>query len=331
MRPETAHAPLVRRADEWISCRRAILPAHHRAVFDAHLPEGGVAREERGVAAAADEAFDRVAHLPRPVLVVSDAQVEPIGIEDVRPRVEIEAREHVDAMSGRLGPGDEAALPVEPAGGAAPRVDAVAHEVVEPRRHVALAGPGRVRKTIVGLARPGEESLRQRPIERDARRGHVQVRPAPVVVRAPRRRREREHDRRVATRVRRPHDEERVARRDRRIGVGGVKADLVVARAPCGIDGDLERDGPAASSGRGVVGNRVLLDRHAFAPKDDLATGADARDLDRDRPNRRRAVQVHGLAGDDARRCRVSFDDGVDDRIVRGRHGTMRGRSGSGR
>src|SRR5438093_307232 len=87
----------------WVGARR-----------EADLPAGGVPREERGVAAAADAALNRVAHLPRPVLVVPDAQVEPVRIERVGTRVEIEAGEEVETNAPRLRPGDEPPLPVVP-------------------------------------------------------------------------------------------------------------------------------------------------------------------------------------------------------------------------
>ena len=316
MRPEAAHAALVRRADDGIVLGRAVLPATHRAAvaLEPHLPEGRVAREERRVAAAADEALDGVAHLPRPVLVVADAQVEPIGVERVGPRVEVDAREIVEPMAGALGPCDEAALPVEPAGCAAPRIDAVRDEVVEPPAHVGVARIRHVRETIVRRLRPIEEPFWQRPIERDDRRRHVEVRPAPVVVRAPRRRREREHHLRVAARMRGAYDEVRLARRNRGIDAERAEDDLVVTRPPGAIDGDREGRRPAAAVRRDVVGHGMVVDRDTLAPEHDLAPRAHARDLDRDIRNARRAVKADRLAGDDALRPRVAFDDGVDDR-----------------
>src|SRR5262249_25651700 len=108
MRPERGHAPFVGSPSDGIHRRRPVLPAHHGAatVHDTDLPEGGVAGEERRVAAAANEALDRVAHPPGPVLVVPDAQVEPIWIEHIGTRVQVQAGEEVETNAPRLGPGD---------------------------------------------------------------------------------------------------------------------------------------------------------------------------------------------------------------------------------
>src|SRR5262249_28039755 len=146
-----------------------------------------VPREERGVAAPADEALDRVAHLPRPVLVVPDAQIEAVWVERVGTRVEVEAGEEVETNAPRPRPGAEAPLPVVPARRPAPHTDPVLDEVLDPSGDLAIAGPALVRQPVVRGGRACEESLRERSFERDARCPHVEIRAAPVVVGTPRR------------------------------------------------------------------------------------------------------------------------------------------------
>src|SRR4029077_18894040 len=98
----------------------AMLEADLARVLEADLPVAGVAREERDVTAARDEALDGVAHACTPVLVVPDTHVQSIGREQIRIAVEIEARGDVDAIAGGFGPAEEPSLPRRPARHAVP-------------------------------------------------------------------------------------------------------------------------------------------------------------------------------------------------------------------
>src|SRR5439155_27138719 len=65
--PERRHLRLAVSFHKRVVLEEALVPDHYVVIvtIDAHLPQRRVAREERRIAAARDECFDRVAHSTR--------------------------------------------------------------------------------------------------------------------------------------------------------------------------------------------------------------------------------------------------------------------------
>ena len=174
--------------------------------------------------AAGDERLDGVAHAPRPVLVVADAEQQPAPVEHVGVLLEVGVGgvPELDALG--LGPAHEPSLLPGPAGHAVPRREVLGARrapvapLDEPRRGVVL----------------GQHPRRQRPGERLLDRAGVEVQPALVVVGVPGVGGQLQHDP-----ARTAHDEPR-----RRRGV--VEVHDVHARRPVRTDGDRCRVAVAA-------------------------------------------------------------------------------------
>ena len=138
-----------------------------RADIEPCVPVARVRAQESDVAAVAGERFGVVAHLLRPVLVVAAAHEQPVVLQNVRVRMEIEARTIVERETVRLGPRQQW-----------PRV---LFEILD------------------ALVRPVERDVR--------RESSVQARPSPLVVRLDRGVAHLQQDRRRPTRRRRADDE----------------------------------------------------------------------------------------------------------------------------
>ena len=223
-----------------------------------HLPERRVPRQDRRVAAARDERIERVAHAPRPVLVVADAEHETRAFEDLRVLLEVLRDRDVDAVAVGLGPAGEGPLVGEPSGPAAP--------VREAERARPAAEPHRL-PVGFGLHHPAdrlgldEEPLRERAFERHARAAGVQRRTAPVVVRVPGRGRQHEQDRRGIGRVG-SNDEERVG-----AFVAGGHGDGVVPRPPRARRGSRARGASRSRSRRRPRACRAIGRRSPPRPR----------------------------------------------------------------
>ncbi len=217
----------------------AVLEARHRVgvVVEPDLPVARVAAEDRRVAAGARVRVERLAHAPRPVLVVADADERSIPVEHAGLGLQVRADRDIDPVAVALGPMQERAFPVPPSGAAAPHRQA---EWLGPLEVPQCLGVGvRLHLAAVRL-RLREEPRRHRAPHRDLCGTGVQGRTAPVVVGVVGARREHEQDRRSLA-APRPYDEERL-----RALVARGQGHRVVPAGPVG-DGDLQRDGPAAA------------------------------------------------------------------------------------
>ena len=164
--------------------------------LDAHLPQRGIAREERRIAAACDECFDRVAHAARPVLVVADREIQARAVQHFGVFFEIAIHAHADLEPFAFGPLDERQLPVGPTGRTGIARQMVDLDVADVRGvlRIGRAGP----RHPAALARRLEKvARRHRPLHGDVGAARVQVRSAEVVVGVPRIGRQRDHDARA--------------------------------------------------------------------------------------------------------------------------------------
>jgi hypothetical protein len=257
-------------------------------VVEPDLPEARVAAEDGGVASTGHEAIERVAHAPRPVLVVADRQVQLVAVEHLGVLLEVLGDRHVDAVPVRLGPADERPLPVPPPGAAAPDRDAPRLGPLEEPEALAVGLGLHLATGRLGL---GQEPPGERTVERDAGAAGVERRAAPIVVGLPCRGRQHEEDRRAVV-VAGPHHDEGV-------GLLGAARQVhgVIAGAPLAAHGDLERGGPPTAVGRGVLGGGVVAGPDALGPPEDLAAGALARDADPEGRSVRGYMQRNGFAG----------------------------------
>ena len=103
----------------------SVLETHHPAALEPHLPVTRVAGEERDVAAGIAELLDRVTHRPTPVLVVTDAEVEAVAVEQRRLLFDIGVRREVEVDAGCGGPRREPTLLPGPPGHPVPHAEAV--------------------------------------------------------------------------------------------------------------------------------------------------------------------------------------------------------------
>src|SRR6185436_262437 len=119
--PAASEEPLVRRVQDRVLVSLILVARHPTMVWvEPDLPEARVPRKDGGVATAPEERVERVAHAPGPVLVVTDAQVQPGPLEDLGVSLEVLRDRHVDPIPGRLGPAHEGPLVGEPTCPAAP-------------------------------------------------------------------------------------------------------------------------------------------------------------------------------------------------------------------
>ena len=159
-------------AVDGIELRHVLVADHLLAVLlEAHLPERGVADEERRVPAGRDEVVDHVALLPRPVLVVAGRRQHAVPVHHAGVAVEVPLDAVVQRVAVGLQPRHEDRLPRVEAGEARPVVVAlldVARERVDQR---ALAEARRARVGVAdGARRPAEEAPLPRPLERQPAR-----------------------------------------------------------------------------------------------------------------------------------------------------------------
>ena len=272
-----------------IVLRGPTLVADHRAtvVLEAHLPEARVAGEDRPRATGLDERVGTIAHRPRPVLVVSDAQHQAVTVEHLGVELEVRVDGVVEGDALHLRPPDKAPFPVVPAGRSAPQrvveVGEIALELevllvrlVRKARHPAVV------HHVVGRGRPAQVAPFQRTVERDLHGVAVQACSAPLVVGVVGVRAQHEDRRRRRRGRRRADDEERLGAPLLTGDAIGVQADLVVTGRPRRIDGDREGDRPAATGRVRVVANRMVVDADPVASPhlDPLETHPGDRDGD---------------------------------------------------
>ena len=274
------------RAEDGVLVRSVLVPGHPRVVVvEPDLPEARVPRQDRRVASPLDEAVERIAHAPRPVLVVAHAQEQAWALEDLRVSLEVLRDGHVEPIPVGLGPSRERPFVREPPRPAAP-VREPARARPAPEAHGLPIG--------LGLHHPAhrlrldQEALRERALERHMRSARVERRAAPVVVGVPRRGRKDEQDRRGVGGVG-PDDEERVGS----LFAGGQRHG-VVARAPIS-DRDVKSCRPAAPARRGFLGRRMIFTPDLGGAPHHLALGSFSGDLDVERAPVGRDVQCDGL------------------------------------
>ena len=243
---------------------------HPVVVLQAHLPVGGVAREERDAAAAGDEVLHTVAHAPGPVLVVTDAEQQLAAVEQRSTvgLIEVGVDRVVELDATRLGPLDEAAFLTGPSRHAVPErellVDREGQEVADvvddPAPHT---------------RRLGEESCAERPSRGGQQRPGVQVASTDVVVGVPGVGRELEQ-RRARRRRRAAHDEP-----------GGrcrlAHLHQVHAGPPLVVDTERHRRRPVAALLGCVVGHRLRADLDDVVAPHDLGFEPVAQDPHGDR------------------------------------------------
>ena len=287
IRPRAGQEPDVGCAEHRVLVA-AVLEARHRVglVVEPDLPVARVAAEDRRVAAGARVRVERLAHAPRPVLVVADADERSIPVEQPGHGLQIRADRDIDPVAVALGPMQERALPVPPSGATAPHRQT---EWFGPFEEPQRLGVGvRLHLAPVRL-RLGEEPRRHRAPHRDLCGARVQGRTAPVVVGVVGARREHEQDRRSLAAAR-PHDEERL-----RALVAGAQCHRVVPAGPV-TDRDLQRNGPSAAVRARVRGRGVVIGGAGPAP--DLERfGAVARDGDLEPGGIGRNVQTDHCPG----------------------------------
>ncbi len=260
--------------------------------LDSHLPQRGIAREERGIAAARDESFDRVTHAARPILVVADGQVQTRAIQHLGMLFEISVRADADLEPLAFGPFDERQLPVGPTrrpGIARQMVDLDVADVCG----VLRIGRARPRHPSALARRFVEVARRHRPLHGDVGATGVEVRPAKVVVGVPGVGRQRHHD---ACTGRWTHNEEREVTAHLLADVD-LHHDLVVARPPRLVDVQRESNGPSAPGRGGAFRRLMLFGCDRVRPEDDVPVRADPCHLYAHWPaRRRRNVQANRRA-----------------------------------
>ena len=267
-------------------------------VLEANLPEGGVAREERGVAPGLHITLDGIAHALGPVLVVTDGHVGGPAVQQAAIAVEIRTDRMAELPSPGFRPADEQGLPVSPSGGDAPG------RVVAPEARDVVARPGLEEGDTVlfgtGLV---QEATRQRSPSRRHATSDVEARASPVVVRAPGGGREHQH--RVG-RLGSAHDEEGFCR----LSVVVRQPHQVHARGPAGIDRDLERRAPPAASAREIGRHRLRGARQGRRLEHDVFRCPLPGDLHAKAARLAVAIQGEGLARQHALGPAVAGDHG---------------------
>ncbi len=194
--------------------------------------------------------------------------------------LEVGVRDDVDLVALTIRPLDERQLPVRPARRAAVGRQVVHAEIPDVTRRLRV---GRVQRRDA-LARAGrlvQVAGGHRSLHRDRGRAGVEVAAAEVVVGVPRVRRQREEHPCGGGREVRSYDEEGVGTAGLAVDVDR-QDDLVVARRPVRLDGDVGRGRPPAPSFGGVERRRVIVGRDARLAVHDGAGGPDVRDLDVD-------------------------------------------------
>ena len=278
--------------------RRRARPVRTGRVLEAHLPEGGVAGEERRVTTSGGERLDRVAHRRRPVLVVTDRQVQRVrrvGTEQLGMLLEIGVRNDVDRVVLPLGPLDERQTPVRPTGRAAVGRQVVHPQVADMARRL-MIGRMQRRHALTRAGRLVQVARRHRPQHRRLGGAGVEVAAAEVVVGVPRVGVDRPEDACTRRGEVGTHDEEGTARALLPVGVDRQQH-LVVARPPVQPHDDLGGGRPVAPVLGRVGRRRVIARRHTLFGEHDLAHLPDPGDLDRHRSTTgRRQVQCHRLA-----------------------------------
>ena len=90
-----------------------LFPARQRraVVLGTHLPAARVAAKKSHIAAVADELLEIVPHRGRPVLVVTHAEHQLVGLENFRVRLEVAIGGVLEGVSVRLGPFNEGLFP----------------------------------------------------------------------------------------------------------------------------------------------------------------------------------------------------------------------------
>ncbi len=143
--------PLIRRAEDRVLVGQVLEAAHRSVVvLEPHLPEARVPAEDRGIATAVGEAVERVAHAPRPVLVVTDARVQPVTSEHLGVLLQVLADRDVDAEPLLLRPS---------AGTVAP---SSTNRRRRSRPRVRAARPTRRTSVLPGRARSASSAVRVR-------------------------------------------------------------------------------------------------------------------------------------------------------------------------
>src|SRR5918994_5024532 len=284
------------------------LVADHRLVAGgvADLPETRVAGEDRPVATGLDETVDRVAHPPGPVLVVAGCEQQPLTVEYARFGVEVGVDGVIEFDALAVGPLGKTALPVEPPGRSRPQRDLVIREILREALmlRVVLADVRDAQVVAVVIDRAGDVSDLERSPERHLAGAAVQTLAAPLVVRLPRVGAEVQQRRRTIWSSMTYHHERL---RDIVRSLSRPQLDLVEAGSPRRFGRDRQRHRPVATRAPRVFGHGMVGDRRSRAP-DDLAGSAEACDLDVDRRNATRTMQVDGIAGDDALARGVPLD-----------------------
>ena len=318
VRPHAGEVLLARGAVDGIELRHVLVTDHHLAVvLEPHLPERGVADEERRVPARIDELVHDVALLPAPVLVVAGRRQQAVPLHDAGVAVEVALHAVVDLVAVRLQPRHEDRLPRLEAGEARPVVVALLDLARGRIEHRALAEAWNARVDVADRARrPAQEAPLPGALEREPARdgpivARVEALPAPGVVRGVGVRREDHQDSGGALRGRRPHHEEVVPLEGLTLPVLGPERHRVVAGPPVPRDPEAEAVRPAAAPAVGLGRRRVKRARNATLRPHDVARGADPRDLDGVARRRGRRMEPHLVARLIAQPVRVAAEAAV--------------------